>query len=139
MRKGFRRVILRKGRTTLYRRGKKYAGAILERRRLGKKKKAAGQRRLRAERVRTVRTDHGSQTGRSNRGPNGSMLFSHGTVPYLKQTVNLNGSRVFQSDHTVWSEFNNLVHNTHTYPICFASRVLPDPLGNHRSGNFCPS
>ena len=37
------------------------------------------------------------------------MLFSHGTVPYLKQTVNLNGSRVFRSDRTVRSGFNNLV------------------------------
>ena len=39
MRKGFRRVILREGRTTPYRGGKKYAGAVLERRRIGKKKK----------------------------------------------------------------------------------------------------
>ena len=46
--------------------------------------------------------------GRSDRGPNGSMLFSHGTVPYLKWTVNLNGSRVFRSDRTVRSGFNNL-------------------------------
>ena len=46
--------------------------------------------------------------GRSDRGPDGSMLFSHGTVPYLKWTVNLNGSRVFRSDRTVRSGFNNL-------------------------------
>ena len=61
MRKGFRRVILREGRTTPYRGGKKYAGAVLERRRIGKKKRKeeeAGRRRLRAERV---RTGHGSQ------------------------------------------------------------------------------
>ena len=44
-----------------YRREKKYVRAVSERRCLGKKKKEAGQRRLRAERVRTVRTDHGSQ------------------------------------------------------------------------------
>ena len=46
--------------------------------------------------------------GRSDRGPDGSMLFSHGTVPYLKWTVNLNGSRVFRSDLMVRSRFNNL-------------------------------
>ena len=48
------------------------------------------------------------RTGRSDRGPDGSMLFSHGTVPYLKRTVKLNGSRVFRSDRTVQSGFNNL-------------------------------
>ena len=48
------------------------------------------------------------KTGRSDRGPCGSLLFWHGTVPYLKQTVNLNGSRVFRFDRTVRSEFNNL-------------------------------
>ena len=47
--------------------------------------------------------------GWSDRGPDRSMLFSHGTIPYLKQTVNLNGSRVFRSDRTVRSGFNNLV------------------------------
>ena len=36
------------------------------------------------------------------------MLFSHGTVPYLKRTVNLNSSRVSQLDRTVQSGFNNL-------------------------------
>ena len=65
MRKGFR--TLREGRTTPYRRDKtKNAGAVSERRRLGKKKKKkrSGRRRLRTERVqtvRTVRTGHGSQ------------------------------------------------------------------------------
>ena len=48
--------------------------------------------------------------GRSDRSPDGSMLFSHGTVPYLKWTVNLNGSRVFRSDRTVRSGFNNLAN-----------------------------
>ena len=61
MRKGFRRVILREGRTTPYRGEKKSAGAVSERRRLGEKKKEAGRHRLRVERVRTVRTGHGSQ------------------------------------------------------------------------------
>ena len=51
--------------------------------------------------------------GRSDRGPDGSMLFSHGTVPYLKWTVNLNGSRVFRSDRTVRSGFNNLANNNY--------------------------
>ena len=31
------------------------------------------------------------RTERSDRGPDGSMLFLHGTVPYLKRTVKLNG------------------------------------------------
>ena len=44
----------------------------------------------------------------SDRGPDRSMLFSHGTVPYLKRTVKLNGSRVSQSDRMVRSGFNNL-------------------------------
>ena len=48
------------------------------------------------------------RTGRSDRGPDGSMLFSHGMVPYLKRTVKLNSSRVSQSDRTVRSGFNNL-------------------------------
>ena len=52
------------------------------------------------------------RTGRSDRGPDGSMLFSHVTVPYLKPTVNMNGSRVFRSDRTVRSGFNNLRENT---------------------------
>ena len=48
------------------------------------------------------------RTGWSNRGPDGSMLFSHGMVPYLKRTVKLNGSWVSRSDRTVRSGFNNL-------------------------------
>ena len=43
------------------------------------------------------------RTERSDRGPNGSMLFSHGTVQHLKRTAEVNGSRVFRSDRTVWS------------------------------------
>ena len=46
--------------------------------------------------------------GWSDRGLDGSMLFSHGMVPYLKQIVKLNGSRVSRSDRTVRSGFNNL-------------------------------
>ena len=34
------------------------------------------------------------RTGQSNRGPDGSMRFSHGTIPYLKRTMKLNGSQV---------------------------------------------
>ena len=32
------------------------------------------------------------RTRQSDRGPDGSMLFSHGTVLHLKRTVKLNGS-----------------------------------------------
>ena len=60
MRKGFRRVILREGRTTPYRREKKYMLEPFQNDAVQgkKKKKEAGRRRLRAERV---RTGHGSQ------------------------------------------------------------------------------
>ena len=109
---GFRRVILREA----------------ERRRIGgkkkcwtcfgmtpfrgkKKKKESGRRRLRLKESEPFEpsepvTVH--RIGQSDRGLDGSMLFSHGTVPYLKPTVNLNGSRVFRSNRTVRSGFNNL-------------------------------
>ena len=74
-----------------------------------KKKKEAGRRRLRLKESEPSELVTVHRTGRSDRGPDGSMLFSHGTVPYLKPTVNLNGSRVFRFDRTVRSEFNNLV------------------------------
>ena len=74
----------------------------------GKKKKEAGRRRLRAGTRKPSEPVTVHRTGRSDCGPDGSMLFSHGTVPYLKRTVNLNGSRVSRSDRTVWSGFNNL-------------------------------
>ena len=45
------------------------------------------------------------RTEQSDCGSDGSMLFSHGTVQHLKQTVEVNGSRVFRSDRTVWSGF----------------------------------
>ena len=48
------------------------------------------------------------RTGQSDRGLDGSMLFSHGMVPYLKRTVKPNGSRVSRLDRTVRSGFNNL-------------------------------
>ena len=72
------------------------------------KKKEARRRRLRAGTRKLSKPVMVHRTGRSDRGPDGSMLFSHGTVPYLKRTVKLNGSRVSRSDHTVRSEFNNL-------------------------------
>ena len=48
------------------------------------------------------------RTERSDHGPDGSMLFSHGTVLHLKLSVKVNGSRVSRSDRTVRSGFNNL-------------------------------
>ena len=72
------------------------------------KKKEAGRRRLRAETRKLSELVTVHRIGWSDRGPDGSMLFSHGTVPYLKRTVNLNGSGVSRSDRTVRSGFNNL-------------------------------
>ena len=51
------------------------------------------------------------RTRRSGRSPDRPMLFSHRTVPYLKRTVKLNGSRVSQLDRMVRSGFNNLDWN----------------------------
>ena len=82
--------------------------AVSERRRIGGKKKEAGRRRLRAKTRKLSELVTVHRTGWSDRGPDGSMLFSHGTVPYLKRTVNLNGSGVSRSDRTVRSGFNNL-------------------------------
>ena len=76
-----------------------------------KKKKEAGRRRLRLKESEPSEPVTVHRTGWSDRGPDGSMLFSHGTVPYLKPTVNLNGSRVFRSDRMVRSGFNNLAFN----------------------------
>ena len=112
-------MILREGfRTTPYRGEKKRLDDVVclqkQGRRFrttpyrGKKKKEAGRRRLRAETRKPSKPVTVHRIGRSDRGPDGSMLFSHGTVPYLKQTVNLNGSRVSRSDCTVRSGFNNL-------------------------------
>ena len=50
--------------------------------------------------LRTVRFDCGSHR---------SLLFSHRAVLEAKRTAKMNGSRFFQSDHTVWSGFQNLV------------------------------
>ena len=76
-----------------------------KRRRIGEKKKVE-RRRLRLE-TRQLPELHEPitvhRTERSDRGPNGSMLFSHGTVQHLKRTAEVNGSRVFRSDRTVWS------------------------------------
>ena len=48
------------------------------------------------------------KTGRSDRGPCGSLLFWHGIVLLPKQTVKQNGSRFFRLDHTVRFGFQNL-------------------------------
>ena len=83
---------------------------VLERCRIRGKKRLEW-RRLRAE---TRKPSEPSEpimvhrTRRSDRGPDSSMLFLHGMVPYLNRTVKLNGSRVSWSDRTVRSEFNNL-------------------------------
>ena len=76
-----------------------------------KKEKKAGRSRLRAETSKPFELSESvtiHRTGRSDRGPDGSMLLSHGMVPYLKRTVNLNSSRVSRLDRTVRSGFNNL-------------------------------
>ena len=48
------------------------------------------------------------KTGRSDRGPCGSLLFWYGIVLLPKQTVKQNGSRFFRLDHTVRFGFQNL-------------------------------
>ena len=48
------------------------------------------------------------KTGRSDRGPCGSLLFWHGTVLLPKQTVKQNGSRFFRLDHMARFGFQNL-------------------------------
>ena len=47
------------------------------------------------------------RTGRSDRGPYGSMFFSYGTVLHLKRIVEMANSRFSRSDHTVQSGFKN--------------------------------
>ena len=108
----FQKRDFERGKTTPYRRVKKNMLELFRTTPFrGKKKKEAVRRRLRLKESEPSEpsepvTVH--RTGRSDRGPDGSMLFSHGTVPYLNPTVNLNGSRVFRSDRTVRSGFNNL-------------------------------
>ena len=51
------------------------------------------------------------RTVRSDRGSYGSLFFSHRTVLEAKRTAKMNGSRFFQSDHTVRSGFQNLAAN----------------------------
>ena len=80
----------------------------VERRRIGGGKKKKAEIREPSELCEPV-TVH--RPGRSDRGPDGSMLFSHGMVPYLNRTVKLNGSRVSQLDRMVRSGFNNLDWN----------------------------
>ena len=105
---GFRRVILREAERRRIGGTKKICLSCSEQRRLGKKKKKkeAGRRRLRLKESELSEPVTVHRTGRSDRGLDGFMLFSHGTVPYLKQTVNLNGSRVFRSDHLGFSYIN---------------------------------
>ena len=85
----------KKGGMTPYRRGKK----------------RVEQRRFKAETMQPFKpcepaTVH--RTGQLDCSLDESMLFSHGTIPYLKLTVKLNCSRVSRSDRTIRSGFNNL-------------------------------
>ena len=121
----FQKRDFERGKTTPYRRVKKnmlelFRTTPFRGKKKKKKKKDAGRRRLRLKEAEPSEpsepvTVH--RTGRSDRGPDGSMLFSHGTVPYLKPTVNLNGSRVFRSDRTVRSGFNNLAFKLYVYML----------------------
>ena len=47
------------------------------------------------------------RTGRSDRGPYGSMFFSYGTVLHLKWIVEMANSRFSRLDRTVQSRFKN--------------------------------
>ena len=51
------------------------------------------------------------KTGRSDHGSHGFLLFSHRAVLDAKRTVKMNGLKVFRSDRTVRSGFQNLVPN----------------------------
>ena len=115
------RVIFERG---LKKKKKKKKKKKVERRRIGgkKKKKKKAEIREPSEPCEPV-TVH--RPGRSDRGPDGSMLFSHGTVPYLKWTVNLNGSRVFRSDRTVRSGFNNLACSNDILNCSMVSTLVP--------------
>ena len=75
-----------------------------------KKKKELEQCRFKAETRQPFEPVMIHRTGRSDRGSDGSILFSHGTVLHLKWTLKVNSSRVSQSDCTVQSKFNNLVY-----------------------------
>ena len=105
---GFRRVILREAEQRRIGGKKKCWSCFRTTPFREKKKKESGRRRLRLKESEPSEPVTVHRTRRSDRGPDGSMLFSHGTVPYLKPTVNLNGSQVFRSDRTVRSRFNNL-------------------------------
>ena len=48
------------------------------------------------------------RTVRSDRGSHGFLFFSHRAVLDAKRTVKMNGLRVFRSDRTVQSRFQNL-------------------------------
>ena len=48
------------------------------------------------------------RTVRLDRGSNGSLLFWHRSVLKTKRIVFVRGSRLTQSDRTVWSGFKNL-------------------------------
>ena len=100
LREGFR---VRKRLRVIFERGLKKGGTMPYR---GKKR--VERRCFRAETRQPFEPVTVHKTRRSDHGPDGSMLFLHGTVPYLKQTLKLNSSRVSQSDCTVQSGFNNL-------------------------------
>ena len=51
------------------------------------------------------------RTVRLDRSSDGSILFLHGMVLYLKRTVEVNGSRISRLDRTVRFGFKNLEHN----------------------------
>ena len=84
-----------------------------KRRRIGKKKKELERCRFKAETRQPFELVTVYRTGRSDRGSDRSILFSHGTVLHLKWTLKVNGSRVSQSDCTVRFKFNNLVYVWH--------------------------
>ena len=68
------------------------------------------------------------KTGRSDRGPCGSLLFWHGTVLHPKQTIKLNSSRFFWSYRRVQSGFQNLASSSLTF-----GHILVKPCTSFRS------
>ena len=69
------------------------------------------------------------RTGRSDRGSHGFMFFSHRAVLDAKRTVKMNGLRVFRSDRTVRSGFQNLNKMRIKFSIFLRRNNVTQPLG----------
>ena len=66
---------------------------------------------------------------RSDHGSHGFLFFSHRAVLDAKRTVKMNGLRVFRSDRTVWSGFQNLNKMRIKFSIFLRRNNVTQPLG----------